>query len=82
MRRFVPDIRHDPFVKGGDQMAAHLDDQDRRGQRRGEDEPPRQGLRLLLARILLGRERAFGLARLIARFSDGAPQRLETARAL
>ncbi len=79
LRRLVSEMRQDPFVKGWDQMAAHLDDHDRRRQRGGDDEPARQGLGLLLARVPLGRERAFGLARLVAGFGDGALQRLEAA---
>ena len=81
LRLVVAHMRHDPLVEGGDHVAAHLEYEDRRSQGCGEDEAPQQRLRFLLARIRPGRERAFGLARLIAGRRDGAPQPLEPAGA-
>ncbi len=47
-------------------MSAHFENGNRQGQGHRKNEAPGQRPRLLLARVLVVRERAFALARLIA----------------
>ena len=76
----MADMRHDPFVHGGDHMTAHFQHDHRRGQHGGGDQPARQRSGFIRARVPLAGARDLG--GLITGLGDGVAEILDGRRPL